>query len=462
MSRQIPEGGEVEKFPDDFRCRVVKGFKSMGTGAPSKKNRGVGRSAVTLNDVGEERKTMNIQVNIDQLELKASLLVEGVRATEDALRGLGTRYKEQNHGLFGWDMEDHEGMALPDDFRLPEGTIVQFRMNSSSPFCVRAEDGTLKLSADGWEICDVAWIKRPAFYDRRVVRGRKMVQIGQIGGEDCLFFCYQNYCSHFAHSKQCLFCNLVSTSRTYDSVLKKKDAELIGEVASAAWAEGMVNHVLLTGGCFAHEKEVSVVADIFAAIRRHTGFDRIPGTILPSPAKGDDIQRYYDTGIQAIGYSMEIWDEALYRAVCPGKSENTSHAEFLRSIESAVRVFGEGNVYGVFVMGLEPKDTFLEGVKTLTGMGANVVPFVWSPNPGSRLAGHRAPSGKWFAGVIREAAAIVVDGRIPPGTENHCYRCDGNNMLHDALREKGVMEPEFSGLLRRSSNSPGGRLGLLS
>ena len=381
---------------------------------------------------------MNETTITDMIELKASLLVEGVRATGDALAGVGSDYKEQNHGLFGWDMEDHAGAELPDDFLLPDGTVVQFRMNSSSPFCVRAGDGVLRLFHGEREVCEVRWIKRPAFYDSELAANRKMVQIGQIGGEDCLFFCYQNYCSHFAEGRQCLFCNLVSTSQTYHSVLKKKDAELIGEVAGAAWGEGMVNHVLLTGGCFAHEREVSVVEEIFASIRKNRGVDRIPGTVLPSPAKGDDIKRYHDTGIQAIGYSMEIWDEALYRAICPGKAEGTSHTQFLRSIESAVKVFGEGNVYGVFVMGLEPRDTFLDGVKTLTGMGANVVPFVWSPNPGSRLAGHRAPSGRWYAEVIREAAGLVLAGDVPAGTGNHCYRCDGNNLLHDALRERGV------------------------
>jgi len=375
---------------------------------------------------------------IDMIELKASLLVEGVRATEVALTGVGAKYKEQNHGLFGWDLEDHAGLELPDDFLLPDGTVTQFRMNSSSPFCVRADNGALRLFEGDRDICGVEWIKRPAFYDMEVSRNKRMVQIGQIGGEDCLFFCYQNYCSHFARGQQCLFCNLVATSQTYNSVLKKKDAELIGEVAGAAWAEEMANHVLLTGGCFAHEKEATVVEGIFSAIRKHLKVDRIPGTILPSPAKGDNIKRYFDTGIQAIGYSMEIWDDALYHAICPGKASGTSHKEFLQAIESAVKVFGEGNVYGVFVMGLEPKDTFLDGVKTLTKMGANVVPFVWSPNPGSRLAGHRAPSGKWFAEVVREAADIVESGHVSSGTDNHCYRCDGNNLLHDALREKGI------------------------
>jgi biotin synthase-related radical SAM superfamily protein len=166
--------------------------------------------------------------------------------------------------------------------------------------------------------------------------------------------------------------------------------------------------------------------------------DRVPGTILPSPAKGDDIKRYFDTGIQAIGFSMEIWDEPLYKAICPGKSETTSHDEFVASVKTACKTFGEGNVYVVLVMGLEPKDSFFEAIKVCSSVGANVVPFVWSANPGSRLQGHRAPTGEWYAEVIRRAAEIYVESSVPSGTENHCYKCDGNNLLHDALREKDV------------------------
>jgi hypothetical protein len=369
------------------------------------------------------------------IELKSKLLVDGIIAEEECLAGLGNQYKEQNHGLFGWDFEDHYGTLLPDDFLLPDGTIVQFRMNSRSPFRVKLVNGDMVLCHHSEKLCSIKWIMRPDFYVKNTSEGVEMVKIGQIGGEDCLFFCYQNYCSHFSRHKECLFCNLVSTSKTYNSVLKRKEIDAIGEVAAAAWKEGMVNHVLLTGGCFNYEKETHLVGDIINSIRRHTGFDRIHGTILPSPAKGDAIKMYHDTGIRAIGYSMEIWDQKLYTAICPGKSESTSHQEFIQLIQSAVAVFGAGNVYGVFVMGLEPKDTFLEGVKALTEIGANIVPFVWSPNPGSRLYGHRAPEAQWYMDVINEAAEIVEKSGVPPGMENHCYRCDGNSLLHDALRK---------------------------
>jgi len=369
------------------------------------------------------------------LSLKAELLIEGLNAEKGALSEVGKTYKEQNHGLFGWDFEDHVGTSLPDDFILPDGTIVQFRKNSLSRFYVKLDKNELALFDGDNYICQVNWIKRPAYYTLRTANNNAMVKIGQVGGEDCLFFCYQNYCSHFSKHEECLFCNLVSTSDTYQAVLKKKDTQDIGEVAKCAFSEGIVKHVLLTGGCFSHEKEIELVSEIIGSIRKHTGFSKVPGTILPSPARNrDELKKYHDTGIGAIGFSMEIWDDKLYQAICPGKSQSMNHKEFVDSIREAVKIFGAGNVYGVFVMGLEPKNTFLEGVRELSSIGANVVPFVWSPNPGSKLEGHRAPSGKWYVDTVLEAAQIIKKAKVPSGEENHCYRCDGNSLLHDALR----------------------------
>ena len=375
----------------------------------------------------------------EYLELKAELLVNGINATTEALKGVGKQNKEQNHGLFGWDFEDHTNIVLPDDFALPDGTIVQFRRNSHSSYVVDLIGDDLVLNNGNEKVCQVSWLPRPSYYRQKTTSGNEMVMIGQVGGKDCLFFCYQNYCSHFSQNEQCLFCNLVATSKTYNSVLKKKETEDIGEVAKAAFSEGEVKHVLLTGGCFNHQKEITLVSNIVKSIRKQTGFSRVPGTILPSPPRSmDEIKKYFDSGIQAIGFSMEIWDEKLYQAICPGKSKSVTHESFISSIRDAVEVFGEGNVYGVFVMGLEPRDSFLEGVKTLAGFGANIVPFVWSPNPGSKLAGHRAPTSKWYVNTVLEAAEIVYQAKVPAGTENHCYKCDGNSLLHDALRLKGI------------------------
>ena len=377
---------------------------------------------------------MKLSRGMDTLELKGDLLTEGVRATPRALEGIGSIYKEQNHGLFGWDFEDHGEEKLPDDFLLEDRTVVQFRKNSRSPFLVdRGEDGELNLLRAGEEVCPVSWISRPSFYAEKTSDGTPMVRIGQIGGEDCFFICYHNGCAHFSKGKECLFCNLVDTTKKYRGANTRKQADQIGETAAAAFREGAAKHILMTGGCFGNEREVDVVEAILSAIRRKAGLDRIPGTLLPSPP-GDvaSLRRYRDAGIEAVAFSLEIWNEPLYRALCPGKAEEIPRGRFLEVMENAVGVFGPGNVYGVFVMGLEPADSLFEGVDVISSLGAHVVPFVWSPNPGSRLHGHRAPRGAWYAENVRRFADVVTSKRVPPSV-NHCRKCDGNNMLHDAL-----------------------------
>jgi len=368
------------------------------------------------------------------LLLKAALLTDGIRAEPEALQGVGTLYKEQNHGLFGWDFENHVGLNVPDDFFLENGSVVQFRLNQKSPYVVRRKNEHLTLFHNEEELCNVGWIPRPAYYSKQTSKGNPMINIGQVGGADNLFFCYQNYCSHFSNNQQCAFCNLVSTFQTYQSVLKKKDFEEIGEVAATAFAEGVVRHVNITGGCFNHQAEIRVITDLLSSIRSATGLERVPGVLLPSPARGDAIRSYYDAGITSLGYSMEIWDEKYFQAICPGKAASTPHAVFIESIAEAVKVFGEGNVYTMLVMGLEPKETFLQGVKAITDLGANVTPYIWAANPGSKLSGHRAPFPEWFEETSLAAAEIVTRSGVPSGERNNCARCDGNTLLLDALQ----------------------------
>ena len=50
------------------------------------------------------------------------------------------------------------------------------------------------------------------------------------------------------------------------------------------------------------------------------------------------------------------------------------------------------------------------------------------------------PAHTGILDVLPDSASsdIVYAAKVPPGTENHCYRCDGNSLLHDALRLKGI------------------------
>jgi hypothetical protein len=372
----------------------------------------------------------------DEIKLKAELLVEGVSASPEALEGLGTLYKEQNHGLFGWDFEDHPGELLPDDFELPNGTIVQFRKNAQSPYIVQRRNGHLAVTKNEKDLCEARWLSRPTYYQRSTSDGTEMRRVCQIGGADSFFLCYNNYCVHWRDNEQCLFCNLVPTSSTYRNAIGRKRLDQIAETIRAAFEEGSAAHVLMTGGCFPGEKETDIVVQIIEAMKKGLGKDHVPGCLLPSPPPDlSDLERIRDAGISGVGYSMEIWDPPLFAAICPGKARSPGRECFLTTLLRAVEVFGPGNAYAVFVSGLEPMDSLLEGVRFLAEHGIASLPFVWSPVPGSKLYRHRAPTADWYVELNDAVASIYAECGLPD-TGVHCYRCDGNSLVHDLVRLK--------------------------
>jgi biotin synthase-related radical SAM superfamily protein len=373
---------------------------------------------------------------VEEIEIKSHLLVDGVRIAAEALEGVGERFKEQGHWLFDWDFDFHADNVLPDNLRLPGGTIVQLRSNSNSPFLIRREKGALVLEKNGELLSELNWIPRPKYYTKTTSDGVPMKRVAQIRGEDCLAICYSNYCRYFATGDECHFCNLVSTKKVYDSVLSTKKFDQIGETAAAAFEEGIVNHIIITGGLLNGANEEETLLKIIAKIREHTGLDKIPGCALPTaPTDLKSIDRLYESGIQGVGFDLEIWNRRYFEAICPGKSKAVGYDNWLKALEYAVEVFGRGNVHSGFVTGLEPRESVLEGVDFLASKGVVFSSTVWSPVPGSKLFGHRAPTAEWYLETTRGIVDILEKHDLPPQS-TYCLQCADNKLFYDEFERR--------------------------
>jgi hypothetical protein len=65
------------------------------------------------------------------------------------------------------------------------------------------------------------------------------------------------------------------------------------------------------------------------------------------------VQRYKDAGADHIHFNMEIWDKDLFPWINPGKAERVGWDNWVRWMEDAVEVFGNGMVQPSFVSGIE-------------------------------------------------------------------------------------------------------------
>jgi hypothetical protein len=376
---------------------------------------------------------------IEAIELKAELLVNGVALDDSALKGVGTKYKEQIHWLFEWDFERHDTGKIPDDFELPDGTIVQFRKYSKSPFTIKADNDSLTLLNEGNFITEVKWIPRPEYYSKKTDDGTVMSQVAQIRGTDCLSVCYMNFCGFFKTDDQCRFCNIVPTKmEKKGDVISHKYVEQIGQTAEAAFKD-VAKHVVLTGGWLPDGKEIKQCVETINVIKKYTGSNNVPGCAITSAPSTEEIHELHDSGISLLAFDLEIWDPKLFEEICPGKSKVVGREKWIAALKQAAEIHGQGKVAAGFVTGLEPKESFLEGAQYLAGNGVVPINFVWSPGPGSAYEGQRPPSAQWYLDLTTKLVDIWEDyglGSYEESAAVWCHKCTNNTLYNDELRRR--------------------------
>ena len=186
-----------------------------------------------------------------------------------------------------------------------------------------------------------------------------------------------------------------------------------------------------------------ILEQYLTAIREATGLTDLPGTaIMTPPANLRDLERLQRLGLRGVGFNLECFDRAFFRAVCPGKEKRIGYERYREALRVAVEIFGSGGrVYSGFVAGIEPMQNLLEGVQELAEEGVASIPLVWSPSSGTRLHGHRPPCGEWHVELAERASAIMIrhlkrDRNGPPAVPTRCTGCQTQCLLQDAVTSR--------------------------
>jgi hypothetical protein len=377
---------------------------------------------------------------LEAIELKAELLIEGVNINTSALNGVGEKYKEQIHWLFEWDFERHDKEKIPDDFELPDGTIVQLRKYSRSPFTINSNNDSISLFHEEKFITEIKWIPRPEYYNSETDDGTLMSKVAQIRGTDCLSICYMNYCGYFKTETQCKFCNIVPTKMDKkEDVVNYKFTEQLGQTAARAFRD-VAKHAVFTGGWLPNGKETEQCIKAINAVKEYVGGNKVPGcAIVSAPTSDSEIYDLHDSGISLLAFDLEIWNPMLFKEICPGKSKTVGRDRWIDALEKSAEIHGEGKIVAGFVTGLEPKESFLEGAEYLAGKGVVPINFVWSPGPGSAYEGERPPSAQWYVDLTSKLVNIWEDyglGSFNSSSPVWCHKCTDNTLYNDEVRRR--------------------------
>lgn len=325
---------------------------------------------------------------------------------------LENEYMEQSFLLFDWNHETFLDRKLPSGYRVNGGNFSQLIWDRKSEYHIIRDGEQFFVTHKDEKLYPITFEKKPAYYNKTTSNGTKMSTIGQYYGDGEFFVVYSNECALRDQGLSCQFCNINATKNQFakrDNI-QWKDARQIAEAARAAYDLDGFRHITISGGFVPERREVDYYVDIADELQEF--FDEKDdfkfSACVGAPQDLNTIAKYKEAGYHTIATNLEIWNEHMFKVICPGKEKLCGgHQHWIDALLEEVRVFGKGNVRSCLVGGLECKESLLEGVEFMAEHGIVPVVSPWDPNPGSILEGHRAPTVEWFHDVNEKIYLIL-------------------------------------------------------
>lgn len=330
---------------------------------------------------------------------------------ELSLRGLKLEAGLRAQLLAGTPERDGGGI----DLLLPEDVWVQApideRLTTASPFTLAHEAGHFCLRRGGARAgttpLDVRVLAPPDFYRRSTSRGTPMGQLAAVHG-NFVALDPTAACGFGSRGLPCAFCR--GTGPAQPTALPAI-SEVI-EVVRAAFDEGAAEFVYFQGRCSeAPDGGVEALAPYITAVKKH--FDTLVAAQLHPPRDLRDIDRTYAMGVDAISYSLEIFDPELLARYCAGRNRAIGRPRFLEALRHAATVFPAGTVWSELVVGVESLDSSRAAIDALAGMGVLPVLSVVGPAAAAALPGLTLPAPAALAPVYAHLYETVKRRRIP-------------------------------------------------
>jgi hypothetical protein len=313
--------------------------------------------------------------------------------------------------MFSYDREFHVDYTFPACFLTPKGKYrVQVRWIRQSPYKLVKEDGRYFIRKGHQIVLDpVTFPPRAKYYDKKTSDGTLMQTVAQDTGHGNIFIPYSNECALRDKGLDCLFCNINATKNSYGEKqnIAWKTAGQIAETVSEAYREGF-DKLTISGGFIPERREVDYYVDVAEAIVDATGQADFNGTAcVGAPLDFSVFEKYKEAGYSTIATNLEIWDEGIFNAICPGKKEYCGGRQnWLNALDEELNVFGKHKVRSTLVSGIEPKQSLLEGIEYLVEKGVIAIPSQWYVNAGSALEGSRTPEPDWHWDVFEKTVAL--------------------------------------------------------
>lgn len=316
---------------------------------------------IAPNVLPDSKNWKNKIYSISLLELKISILNQGIRILPSAITAM------QKLGYI------REGVFQSVDLFFPNGLVINapFKTEFSelSPYHIEYSGSSYVLMYNDKLLTKISFDVVDNNSQKIATNGTIYHNVAFLA-TDRLRIHHQFRCIFKEQKKGCKFCNIK---------LKEGDFSVfdIFEIIDFYLQNVKFNHFLIGGGSGSEIKESQNIIDIAKHIRKQSA-KPIYAMCLP-PKDVSVLYDYKNAGIDEIGFNIECFNRKIARNLMPGKGE-IPISQYENAFRKAVSIWNsKGNVRSMMVLGLEPLDSFYNGVKWLCSLGVMPIISIFRP-----------------------------------------------------------------------------------
>ncbi|MGN0403175.1 MAG: radical SAM protein [Acetatifactor sp.] len=285
----------------------------------------------------------------------------GVWYTDAAL----ARVDSSIHQLSHYTRKDGLERTVPASITFLEGShlVVAENMtyNSRDPYIIDVVDDKIVLVDQDKVLAEVSYWEKPKFFDKVTSRGTPMYEVVQARPQR-----YSVTMSHYCHfwtrpGEGCKYCSIGSGGVKF----RGKDNDLFNArdlqetMQEVVREKGRFVGVILSGGSILSgsklcEDELQGYIEALQILGSVFKTKKFPSQVNSTALDREQLERLYEqTGLTSYTTDLEVFNEEIYKWVCPGKAHFIPYNEWKKRLYDAVEIFGKGKVDTGIVSGVE-------------------------------------------------------------------------------------------------------------
>lgn len=344
----------------------------------------------------------------NMLELKIMLQSHGITVSQDVEFYMGKKN--------GINYQEFDALDLVINEKYYMSVPYQTNLSVISPFSLEMVEEQIWLCHCGNKLMP-ATVRGIDPLSNRTSKNGTLYSDFTYLGFDRLRIYHRLGCVYKQNGLSCGFCDLYNDTRILPF-------ETIKEAIDAYQYNEKIRHYLIGGGSRLLMDDFTFICKI-AKYLKSKNEKPIYLMSLP-PIENSIMDKLKDAGITEVAFNIEIYDREIAKQYMPGKGYVPLDV-YINALKYAVSIWGNyGNVRSIFIVGLEPKESLIKGIRKICQIGVSPILSLFKPIKGTSLSYLLPPTDEEILEIVNDVKKLCAEYNVPLGPT--CHYCEDNTL----------------------------------